>query len=101
MNFAQAQELVAGLGCFLVDCGHCFQIQDEVNGDVLLATDDHNLDEVLEWVENVECEMDCAWAYEDECDYDDYEDDGQPTMYEEYQDLYGGDDWDHGQYDEY
>jgi len=29
-----------------------------------------------------------------------FEDDGQPTMYEEYQDLYGGDDWDHGQYDE-
>lgn len=28
-----------------------------------------------------------------------FEDDGQPTMYEEYQDLYGGDDWDHGQYD--
>ena len=28
------------------------------------------------------------------------EDDGQPTEYEEYQDLYGGDDWDHGQYDE-
>lgn len=27
------------------------------------------------------------------------EDDGQPTAYEEYQDLYGGDDWDHGQYD--
>ena len=27
------------------------------------------------------------------------EDDGQPSMYEEYQDLYGGDDWDHGQYD--
>ena len=27
------------------------------------------------------------------------EDDGQPTIYEEYQDLYGGDDWDHGQYD--
>lgn len=26
--------------------------------------------------------------------------DGQPTMYEEYQDLHGGDDWDHGQYDE-
>ena len=30
-----------------------------------------------------------------------FEDDGQPTMYEEYQDLYDGDDWDHGQYDEY
>ena len=27
------------------------------------------------------------------------EDDGQPSMYEEYQDLYGGDDWDHGQYE--
>ena len=25
-------------------------------------------------------------------DEDDYDDDGQPTMYEEYQDLYGGDD---------
>lgn len=30
-----------------------------------------------------------------------FEDDGQPTEYEEWQDLYGGDDWDHGQYDEY
>jgi hypothetical protein len=31
-----------------------------------------------------------------------YEDeyDGQPSMYEEYQDLHGGDDWDQGQYDE-
>lgn len=26
-------------------------------------------------------------------------DDGQPSSYDEYQDLYGGDDWDHGQYD--
>lgn len=25
-------------------------------------------------------------------DEEDYEDDGQPSMYEEYQDLYGGDD---------
>ncbi len=31
---------------------------------------------------------------------DGYEDDGQPSTYEEYQDLYGGDDWDHGQYDD-
>lgn len=29
-----------------------------------------------------------------------YEDDGQPTEYEEWQDVNGGDDWDHGQYDE-
>ena len=28
-----------------------------------------------------------------------YENDGQPTEYEEWQDVYGGDDWDHGQYD--
>ena len=33
----------------------------------------------------------------DEDDFD-YEDDGQPTEYEEWQDFYGGDDWDHGQY---
>jgi len=26
---------------------------------------------------------------------------GQPTEYEEWQDVYGGDDWDHGQYDNY
>jgi len=54
-------------------------------------------------------------AYLDQLALDDYDDwdadedgvvlddeddhDGQPTMYEEYQDLYGGDDWDHGQYD--
>ena len=30
--------------------------------------------------------------------YDDV-DDGQPTMYAEMQDYYGGDDWDHGQFD--
>lgn len=27
------------------------------------------------------------------------EDDGQPSSYDEYQDLHGGDDWDHGQYE--
>ena len=31
--------------------------------------------------------------------YLELEDDGQPTEYEEWQDLNGGDDWDHGQYD--
>ena len=30
-----------------------------------------------------------------------YEDDGQPDEYTEWQDVNGGDDWDHGQYDEY
>lgn len=28
-----------------------------------------------------------------------YEDDGQPTEYEEWQDFMGGDDWDFGQFD--
>lgn len=34
---------------------------------------------------------------------DDYEDEynGQPSEYDEWQDYMGGDDWDHGQYDEY
>ena len=34
-----------------------------------------------------------------EVDREDYQDDGQPSEYDEWQDLYGGDDWDHGQYD--
>jgi len=39
---------------------------------------------------------------EDGFPYDlDVQDDHQPTEYEEWQDVYGGDDWDHGQYDEY
>ena len=42
--------------------------------------------------------LDHGSVFQDEMD-DLYEDDGQPTMREEYQDLYVGDDWDHGQYD--
>jgi hypothetical protein len=30
---------------------------------------------------------------------DEYEGDGQPDEYTEWQDYMGGDDWDHGQYD--
>ena len=33
-------------------------------------------------------------------DDDEPEDDGQPSEYEEWQDFMGGDDWDHGQFDE-
>lgn len=44
------------------------------------------------WLDSLEDE------YEDEYEY---EDDGQPDEYTEWQDVYGGDDWDHGQYDEY
>ena len=31
--------------------------------------------------------------------FEELEDDGQPTEYDEWQDFYGGDDWDHGQFD--
>jgi hypothetical protein len=48
-----------------------------------------------------ESEVEAIDVDEDGEEYDDYEDDGQPTMYEEYQDLHGGDDWDYGQCDEY
>jgi len=32
---------------------------------------------------------------------DEVEDDGQPDEWTEWQDVYGGDDWDQGQYDEW
>lgn len=46
-------------------------------------------------------------GYDGDEDYGDDEDDepeqdkddGQPSEYDEWQDLYGGDDWDHGQHD--
>ena len=40
---------------------------------------------------------DAYWAQTEE----DFEDDGQPSEYDEWQDFYGGDDWDHGKYDSY
>lgn len=54
-------------------------------------------------LDDLEAELN-ALQGEEEFDIDleeDYEYDGQPTLYEEFQDLYGGDDWDHGQYDDY
>ena len=41
---------------------------------------------------------DGANGYDDGDDIE--EDDGQPSEYEEWQDYMGGDDWDHGQYDD-
>lgn len=49
---------------------------------------DISIDEVKD-IEDYACEnRDCG-----------DEDDGQPDEYTEWQDLHGGDDWDHGQYD--
>ena len=42
---------------------------------------------------------DDALEFEDELELED-EYDGQPDEYTEWQDLNGGDDWDHGQYDD-
>ena len=49
------------------------------------------------WVENPHYTGE-PQPHPESLDYD--EDDGQPSTYEEYQDLHGGDDWDHGQYDD-
>jgi hypothetical protein len=38
----------------------------------------------------------------DDCADDGWEEfDGQPSEYDEWQDYMGGDDWDHGQFDEF
>ncbi len=58
------------------------------------------IDAMVEALEEFDLDRFCD---EDDCDEEVvyFEDDGQPSEYEEWQDLYGGDDWDHGQYDEY
>jgi hypothetical protein len=52
---------------------------------------------------NAELEPVCPECDFVHCECDDldeeFEDDGQPSEYDEWQDFYGGDDWDQGQYD--
>ena len=60
-------------------CSVCEHIFDDCENDIIQPTCD-----------------DCAAVMMDIG----YEDDGQPSEYEEWQDYMGGDDWDHGQYDE-
>lgn len=47
--------------------------------------------------DDIQCEDVCEGEHDME---EIFEDDGQPDTYTEYQDLYGGDDWDFGQYDQ-
>jgi len=54
------------------------------------AWKDEDESENLEWTDD-----DIDHDFSDDDEYD-----GQPDEYTEWQDLYGGDDWDHGQYDE-
>jgi len=53
--------------------------------------------------DELEREIDLHWDAADEESYyedeDEPYDDGQPSEYDEWQDFYGGDDWDHGQYE--
>lgn len=58
-----------------------FDAQTEAEYNAYLDTQDWGMDE-----------------YDEDCEcVDDF--DGQPDEYTEWQDYYGGDDWDHGQYD--
>ena len=43
----------------------------------------------------------CVNCGDQGCEFCEPEDDGQPSEYDEWQDVYGGDDWDHGQYDDH
>ena len=88
----------------------CTSVVSEVSGTFdLQSPDGYDSDEpdslgdldTNDFIDDSRDEMD---AYEGEDAIADdfyYEDDGQPTEYDEWQDVYGGDDWDHGQYDEY
>lgn len=52
--------------------------------------------ELVEW-----CDEYSEGDFCPNCEGQDREYDGQPSEYDEWQDYMGGDDWDHGQYDEY
>ncbi len=57
-----------------------------------------NFDEIIN-DELAQMENELDYISDNELYDDEPYDDGQPTEYEEWQDFYGGDDWDHGQYD--
>ena len=60
---------------------------------------DEERDNVVD-TERMLAEADQRAEVAEDVDDDDPEDDGQPSEYEEWQDYMGGDDWDHGQYDD-
>ena len=57
---------------------------EEILSEIELETDTYNWEEIAS----------------DDGHFELYEDDGQPDEYTEWQDVYDGDDWDHGQYDD-
>tara|TARA_B100000749_G_scaffold208104_1_gene163126 strand:+ start:1170 stop:1361 length:192 start_codon:yes stop_codon:yes gene_type:complete len=56
-------------------------------------------DDTRDNVTSIEATIIEADAREDDDGDDIEEDDGQPSEYVEWQDFMGGDDWDHGQFD--
>lgn len=89
LNFARpesALEMPVGY-----PCEECGQLCDETFCSAECEADAHA---------GVDCQEDFG-DFDPRDDGMEYEDDGQPTEYEEWQDLHGGDDWDHGQYDEF
>ena len=66
-------------------------MEDCINGGYGEELD--RLEAELEPVDEIELD-----ALEQQEEYDEY--DGQPDEYTEWQDVYDGDDWDHGQYDD-
>jgi hypothetical protein len=71
-----------------------------LNFDEIINAELDQMDHELDYISDNELYDDCV-AEDAAAEDFYYEDDGQPTEYEEWQDVYGGDDWDHGQYDEY
>ena len=69
----------------------------------MYPSDENDWDYERELQDEHDLEMlDDDYAPEYDDDGDEWEEyDGQPDEYTEWQDLYGGDDWDHGQYDEH
>jgi len=59
----------------------------------------HMFDETRDNTTAIEATIIEADAREDDDGDDIEEDDGQPSEYVEWQDFMGGDDWDHGQFD--
>lgn len=66
-----------------------------------LLTQEQVVEACLRWMseDDVREMMFANEFVEDNNDFDEPENDGQPDEYTEWQDYMGGDDWDHGQYD--
>ena len=68
------------------------EIQELLSDGYDTVTVSNRLNVPLQWCEDL---ADALWDDAEPSE----EDDGQPTEYQEWQDVYGGDDWDHGQYE--